>query len=365
MAEQKLSFIKIKKYLWPASKTRRVLTSFLAITLIFIGINFGVAQWYINKHKNEPLTIGTTFISNYAESFGLDPKETLGAILGDLNIKQIRLVSYWDQIEFDKGTYNFSNLDWQFAMANQYGAKVSLAIGLRQPRWPECHQPSWVNYEPKAQRESQLYKYMQAVVDRYKNNPALEGYELENEFFMKIFGICTDFDRSRLVAEFNMVKQWDPYHKIIVSRSNNWIGIPVGQPVPDEFGISIYKRVWDKTITHRYFEYPLPAWFYSSLVGWEELVSGKNTIIHELQTEPWPPTDIHLASLEEQYKSMGPERLKDRIEYGKATGMKTIDLWGAEWFYWVKVKQNDPRIWNIVKQAVAQAEIDNAKLPKN
>lgn len=365
MTEQHLSINKIKKILWPNSKPKRAMVSFMAIVLFFVIVNFGVAQWYINKHKNEPLNIGTTFISNYAESFGLDPKQTLGAILGDLNIKQIRLVSYWDQIESNKGAYDFSNLDWQFAMANQYGARVSLAIGLRQPRWPECHQPSWANYEAKSQWQSELYKYMQAVVDRYKNNPALDRYELENEFFMKVFGTCTDFDRSRLIAEFKMVKQWDPTHKIVISRSDNWIGIPIGQPTPDEFGISIYKRVWDKTITHRYFEYPLPAWFYSALVGWEEIVSGKNTSIHELQAEPWPPTDIHAATLQEQYKSMNANRLKNRITYGQATGMKNIDLWGAEWWYWVKVNQNDPRVWNVVKQSVAEAEINNAKLPKN
>ncbi len=138
MAERKLSSIKIKRYFWPASIWRRISVIFLAIVFLFISTSYGVAQWYIAKHANEPLVLGTTFISDYAQSFGLDPKDTLNAILGDLKVKQIRLVSYWDQIEPTPGKYDFSNLDWQFAMANQYGAKVSLAIGLRQPRWPEC-----------------------------------------------------------------------------------------------------------------------------------------------------------------------------------------------------------------------------------
>lgn len=362
MTERKLSWAKIKHYLWPASVWKKFLVIFLAIVFLFVSTSYGVAQWYISKHENEPLSLGTTFISDYAQSFGLDPKETLNAILSDLKIKQIRLVSYWDQIEATPGSYDFSNLDWQFALVNQYGAKVSLAVGLRQPRWPECHEPTWALSEPKTQWQPQLYKFMEAVVDRYKNNLALNDYELENEFFMTVFGTCTDFDRSRFVAEFKMVKAWDQTHPIMISRSNNWVGIPIGQPKPDQFGISIYKRVWDKAITHRYFEYPLPAWFYSALAGWGQIISGRDMIIHELQAEPWPPNDIHEASLQEQYKSMNAKRLKDRISYGEATGMRTIDLWGAEWWYWVKTKQNDPSVWNVVKDAVADANASNSKL---
>lgn len=341
----------------------------LAIIVLFSSLMYGIAQWYVNKHDDQPLVLGATFIPAYAEGFGLDSKQTLEAMLSDLKLKQVRLVSYWKDIEPIAGSYDFSKLDWQFEMANKYDARVSLAIGLRQPRWPECHEPNWVTVDPKNRMswEPQLFKYMEAVINRYKDNPALESYELENEFFMKVFGECDDFDRNRLIAEYNLVKAMDPAHKVIISRSNNWIGIPIGKPTPDVFAVSIYKRVWDATITKRYFEYPLPAWFYSALAGSEELLSGKDMIIHELQAEPWTPKglDIVQTSVEEQYKSVNPERLQRRIEYGKATGMRTIDLWGAEWWYYMKVKKNNPDVWNVVKQAVAQVEAENAKLMRN
>jgi hypothetical protein len=205
---------------------------------------------------------------------------------------------------------------------------------------------------------------MNAVIERYKNNPALSTYELENEFFMKVFGECKDFNRHRLVHEFNTVKKADPNHPVIISRSNNWYGIPVGQPVPDRYAVSIYKRVWDATFTKRYFEYPLPPWFYAALAGSEELWSGRDMIIHELQAEPWAPNFKQVTEIpvEEQFKSLNPERLKYRIEYAKDTGMRTIDLWGAEWWYWLKVNRGDSSVWNVVREAVEQAKAENQKL---
>ncbi|HET7827275.1 MAG TPA: beta-galactosidase, partial [Candidatus Saccharimonadales bacterium] len=331
----------------------------------------GVAEWFIQKHKTEPIVLGASFIPDYAQSYGLDPMQTLNAMLepasaGGLGLSQVRLVSYWSDIEKTAGAYDFSQLDQEFALANKYGVEVSLSIGLRQPRWPECHPPSWLDVQAnnEAVWRPQLNKFMQAVINRYRTNPALQDYELENEYFMKVFGTCTDFSRQRLVDEFNLVKTADPKHAVIVSRSDNWVGIPVGQPKPDEYAISVYKRVWDATFTHRYFEYPLPAWFYAALAGYEQLYSGKDMIIHELQAEPWGPNgqDITQISVAEMYKSMSPDRLKSRIAYGEATGMKTIDLWGAEWWYWMKTVKHDPGAWNVVQQAVAQADVHNQNL---
>jgi hypothetical protein len=166
------------------------------------------------------------------------------------------------------------------------------------------------------------------------------------------------------VAEFNMVKKEDPKHPILISRSNNWVGIPLGAPTPDRFSISVYKRVWDSTITHRYFEYPQPAWTYATLAGAEEIISGRDMVIHELQAEPWPPKgqEIYNTTVDEQFKSMNPERLKNRIKFGEATGMRSLDLWGAEWWYWLKVKNGDPSVWNVVKDTVSQTTQENQKL---
>jgi hypothetical protein len=352
-------------FIWRGSLWRKLAVILIGIIILWTVICYGVGRWYMAKHDDEPLVLGTTFIADYAKSFGLSPEQTLKAIFEDLGIRQIRLVSYWKEIEAVPGTYDFSNLDWQFEMAGKYDARVSLAIGLRQPRWPECHEPKWADISaPRNQWQPQLDRFITAVVNRYKDNPSLESYQLENEFFMTVFGECRNFDRDRLVSEYEMVKRLDPDHPIIISRSNNWVGIPVRQPTPDRFGISVYKRVWDATITKRYFEYPLPAWFYASLAGWGEIITGKDMVIHELQAEAWAPNGLTLQeiSVQEAYKSLNPERMKARINYGIATGLRQIDLWGVEWWYYLKTVKNDPGVWNEVKAALERAESQNQRL---
>lgn len=346
---------------WNQNWWHKIIVIVIAIFLLCIGTMYGIARWYIWTQRNQPLHLGVSFIPDYAESLGLNPQQTMDELINNVHVKYFRLTSYWSDIEPQPGQYNFSQLDWEFAKADATHAKVMLVVGLRQPRWPECHPPSWVNTAaPTSQWQPQLEQFMTKVIERYKNNPALSSYQLENEYFLKGFGDCQNYSRSRLVSEYNLVKKLDPSHPIVIPRSNNAIGWPVGQPQPGtngEFGISIYKRVWDTTVTHRYVEYPFPAWFYAFLAGWQKIFTGKNMIIDELQAEPWPPDgkSITQISLAEQNKSLNAVRLADRFKYGEATGMKTIYLWGAEYWYYRLVKLHDPSVWNTAKNAFAQA----------
>jgi hypothetical protein len=260
-------------------------------------------------------------------------------------------VSYWSSIEQSKGQYDFSKLDWQFAKAQKAGAKITLGIGLRQPRWPECHMPEWAAGESVSEWQPQLNQFVVTTINRYKNNPALESYQLENEYFLKGFGTCTNFDRTRLVSEYNLIKKLDSKHTLIITRSNNAVGWPVGAPTPNEFGISIYKRVWDAAFTHRYLEYPFPAWYYAFVAGFQKITTGHDMIIHELQAEPWPPNGklITEIDLNEQNKSFNAQRFEDRFQYAQATGMRTTYFWGAEYWYYRKTILHDPSVWNVAK----------------
>lgn len=323
----------------------------LIIILVIIGIMYGIARWYIYTQSSIPLQLGVSFSPDYAQSLGLNPQQTMKALI-DIGVKQFRLDSYWSDMEPEPGVYNFSTLDWEFKDAEQAHAKVILVVGLRQPRWPECYMPLWAENEPQSVWQPQLEAFMTKVIDRYKNSPSLESYQLENEYFLKGFGNCTNYSRSRLISEYDLVKKLDPKHSIILGRSNNDIGFPIGQPTPDEYSISVYKRVWDANVTHRYLEYPFPAWYYAFLAGVQKIFLHRNMIIGEMQAEPWPPDGktITKISLTEQNKSLDPTRLINRFKYGEATGMRDIVMWGAEYWYYRMVKLHDPSLWNIAKK---------------
>jgi len=313
---------------------------------------YGIAVWYQHEQKSQPATLGVTFVPDYASSLSLNPNQTFLAILNDLHVKNLRLVSYWSDIEPVKGQYNFSELDWEMQEAQAHGAKVTLSIGLRQPRWPECHPPAWVNTAaPESSWEPELEAFITAVVNRYKDNPALQSYQLENEFF-NTFGGCNNYDPKRLDSELALVKKLDPNHPVIMTRSDNYAGFSLRKPLPDIIGISIYRRVWNTFLVQRYFTYPFPSWYYAFLAGTQQILTGKPSIIHELQAEPWPPNGetIPQSTLAQQNKTFNLDIFKQNAKFAQQTGIKTAYYWGAEYWYYRMVTLHDPSIWNEAKQ---------------
>jgi len=321
---------KLSRY-WKGGRWHKFLVIMFSIGLLSLGTMYGIARWYIWSERNVPLTMGVSFIPDYASYLGVNPQQTMDGLINDVHVKQFRLTSYWTDIEPTPGHYDFTQLDWEFQKAEAAHAKITLSLGLRQPRYPECHMPDWASKEPVSQWEPQLESVITAVMNRYKNSPSLQSYQLENEYLLHGFGTCTNFDRQRLVDEFNLVKKTDPNHPVIISRSNNDLGVPLGQPTPDEYGVSIYKRTWDSTLhTHRYLEYPFPAWYYAFLAGVQKIITGKDMIVHELQAEAWAPNGKNIPdiSLAEQNKSLDAKRLQDRFNYGKGTAMTHLSgMW--------------------------------------
>jgi hypothetical protein len=300
------------------------------------------------RDLQKPL-IGVSFSLKQCRNFKLDGRETLQWLISEAGFRRFRLMSYWNEHEKQPGVYDFSQLDWQMDMAAQHGCQVTLCLGARQPRWPENHWPQWAWDADAATRSNALLAYIAVVVKRYKEHPALQSYQLENEALLQAFGNRPEVDRRRLRQEFALVKQLDPHHPVAMSTSTSW-GIPIRRPTPDIVGFSYYQLFYASKdqAYHTAFHTPRLHRWRRRLI---RLLKRRPVFIHELQLEPWGPTAIWKMDSGEQDKSMGPAQIAKNIALAKAVGASPIDLWGGEWWYW-RLKQGDASIWQAVKAAI-------------
>lgn len=341
-------------------RTRAVLISTLIAVGGFLLVVYTAPLW--NPILFPPIKnprIGVSFSQKRATEIGLDWQANYTALLDDMELRSFRLMSYWDVHEPIRGQFDFASLDWQMDEAARRGAKVSLAVGLRQPRWPECHEPVWAKELGGNAWKQALYAYIEVVARRYENHPALESWQLENEAVNDWFGECGRADNERLLEEFQLLKNLSqkPVHMSLSDQH----GLPLRPPVPDKFGFSVYRIVWsEKTAPYRgYLTYPTPIWYHRARAFLITAYSGKQIFIHELQLEPWGPRDTRDLDLAEQDKSMSREQIAKNLYFARQIGLDDIYTWGGEWWYWRKV-HGDPSIWNTVKSEF-QALRDNTE----
>jgi hypothetical protein len=327
----------------------------LALILLILIITHIVVEssWKPVEHPQ----YGVSFSYSYAKELGVDWKANYAALLDDLKIRNFRLMSYWELHEPQQGTYDYSILDYQMNEAAKRGAKVTLSIGLRQPRWPECHEPGWAAdlHEESPEWRKALYTYIETTVTRYKNHPALQSYQLENEAVNSWFGTCKGAaPRNRLHEEFALVKKLDQSHQVWMNLSDQH-GFPISVPNPDAYGFSVYRTVWnDKTPIKFYLTYPTPIWYHRIRKYLIEQLHNRPVYIHELQIEPWCPTATVTCSLEEQDKSMGIKQIHNNFDFARKIGSDQIYTWGGEWWYWRKTTFNDAGPWEAVRSELVK-----------
>ncbi len=291
------------------------------------------------------IRLGASFSVPYAQYLGFEPKACLKAAMTDLGVKRFRLMSYWNRLEPKQGKYDFRELDWQIDLAEKHGAEVTLCLGLRQPRWPENHWPDWALKLPEDEWQTALLSFIEEVVKRYQKRDAIISYQLENEALNRSFGENGNFDRERLKREFELVKALDPYHPVIMTTSNSW-GIPLFGPRPDLYGFSLYRHMYKNG---KYTSTRLKPWFFRFRAGLIRLLQWRRTFIHELQAEPWGPKGIPDMTIKEQFKSMSPLHVEEAVKFAEGTNLYPIDIWGLEWWYWLKIKHKKPTIWNYMR----------------
>lgn len=325
--------------------------AFVIVILLSVALLFG----YFNlpgPTPREDVTLGMTFSSRYAEGLGLDWRETYLALLDDVKIREWRLPAYWDLIEKQKGEYDYSDLDWQIAEAGKRGGTVILTVGLKVPRWPECHIPDWAKDDAQIRRDG-ILRFIEKTIERYRDTSTITTWQIENEPFLP-FGICPDFDVRFLEQEVALAKKLDPTRPVLLTDSGElslWYG---AASRGDAFGTTLYRDIYSQK-AGGYFTYPIGPNFFR-FKAWivRTFAEQQNLSVIELQAEPWASGWVANVPLEEQFITMNEIKLRDNVDYARQVGFHDIYLWGGEWWYWLKVKKGYSAVWDTGKQLFEQ-----------
>ncbi|MDP2676380.1 MAG: hypothetical protein Q8O83_01715 [bacterium] len=303
-----------------------------------------------------PKTYGVTFSPFYAERFNVHWKDAYIAILDDLGVKHIRLSAYWNEVEKTERVFNFSDLDWQIQEAEKRNVDIVLAIGKKLPRWPECHIPEWIEGLTPEEQHEKLLRYISETILRYRDSPAITLWQIENEPLLP-FGECVHISEQELENELAFVRALDS-RPILITASGELSFWTKEIKYADVFGSTLYRIVWNDSLK-RHITYPLPSSFYRAKQTIARLFGGnKPMLVIELQGESWNKKMTYELPIEEQYISMNPERFQGVLSYASRTGFDTFYLWGVEWWYWLKVTQDKPEMWDIAKEAIYNANIE-------
>jgi hypothetical protein len=318
----------------------------LAVLVVVVSI---FSFFFVGSYESKSdIRWGVNFSYKHAENLGLDWQENYLALLDELGVRRIKLITQWNLLEPEKDVFDFEPIDWQLRMAEARGAEILLVMGMKTPRYPECHIPEWAENLEKEERERQVLELLEAIVERYKSSPAIWAWQVENEPLFP-FGECPPADYEFLKKEVAFVKELDSSRPVVVTDTGEfslWFDVA---EIADVVGTTLYRKVWFRELGI-YVPYKIPAVFYGRKAALVKKFYGKEVINVELQAEPWGPTLLYDLAVEEQGKTMDLEKFRSVIDYARHTGLGEFYLWGAEWWFWLDKIQDDSSIWNEAKE---------------
>ncbi len=314
-------------------KKKTVLLSGLTVFVMVIAL-----LMLSEKTYQRPL-LGVTFSRIYAEQLGLNWRDAYSGMMNDLDIDHMRLPVYWDDIERDQGQFTFDDYDWMLDLASEHDVKVTLAIGQKVPRWPECFTPDWVDRYGGEARQGYVLNMIEQVVNRYKGHPSVIRWQVENEAFLQ-FGRCPEPDLVFFSNEINLVRSLDdkPISMTTSGEVEPWFHTI---PFADHVGFSLYRLTWNSVFG--FWMYPLQPSFYIGRMKAIEPFTDQ-VYVSELQGEPWFHKPVTELSIGEQHQMFSPRMLRENVRFAKRINSPMVDLWGVEWWYFMKVN-GDESLW--------------------
>jgi hypothetical protein len=297
-----------------------------------------------NTKTTGPMQVGVTFSAPYARELSLDWRETLTETLDDLGVRYFRIPAYWSIVEPKKGLFSWTETDYEMDEIAARNGNVTLAIGAKLPRWPECWIPVWAQSLSAADEHTARLLYVQKVVERYRAHPALEAWQVENEALFP-FGVCPKPDRAFLKEEIALVRSLDPNHPVFTTDSgelSTWLSVG---PLADGLGVSTYRVVLTPQKKILRYTWIPPYWYARHALLVSAFVKG--VYISEFQMEPW--ASVIIDPVTTQSKTFSTAQMMDNFAYADRMRIQRISFWGVEWWWWMKVKHNDSSFWDLAR----------------
>lgn len=317
-----------------------------------VGALFVVGIYFLIRPVGVPddVTYGVSFSKLHSSELGLDWRRTYLAILDDLGVRHVRLAAHWTMIEPERGEYQWADLDFQVGLARERGATVILGVGRRLPNFPECHDPEWVKGLSVEERREAVLDMVRAVVERYRRYDNILYWQIENEAYLTTFATehCGGFDDKTIDLELALVRELDPDRRILMTDSGEFGRWWPAWNRGDVFGTTMYLYVWNQRFGK--VRYPIDAWFFRAKQRLARLfLKDRDVILVELGMEPWLLTSIIRAPVSLQMERMGLDKMNEMLDVARRSGFDTQYLWGAEWWYWLKV-QGEEGHWELAQE---------------
>ncbi len=306
------------------------------------------------------MEIGASFSHRHLKSLNLDPLSALSEFK-KLGLKWIRLGCYWDEIEKEKGKFDFSQIKSLINYCDKNDIKVVLTVGMKAPRWPEYYFPGWIDKRPtrlgKISKNNTIISggtklFIDKTIKLFKENKSIKVWQVENEPLDYSGEKWWKIDFELLKEEIKIVRKIDPTRKILINLWGNELSkrklYKKAIEVADIVGFDLYTK----------HQIPYLKWFslyigpFDSSPKIRKIIkeikqSGKEFWIAELQAEPWEANGLIFKG--NNPPSFRPEKFEKNLEWGKSFKPSVILLWGFEYWYWRKTL-GDLRYWNEAKR---------------
>ena len=311
-----------------------------------------------------PVQVGVSFSPRRAAYLGLDPHRAFTRLLA-MHFRVIRLSTYWDEV--DQSGYD--QLDWMMNEAKRGQQPIVLTVGMKALGWPEFFIPasavptSGLHQGQDVASDSSLRAAALAFVNdtvlRYRDNPALVAWQIENEPFNRAGPQRLWIDAEFLRDEMTSVRQLDSHRRPLIVNAfshfnllfdrasarqgfdlRQWLGFDADSAERDGLaamnrgdvlGLDVYTAIGYQFLGQDHMSHADSDWP-DRLARVRDLAKrqGKQAWITEAQAEPWESASNTPAVP----KSTSPHAIRSIFANLKDAGFTTVLFWGSEYWLW-------------------------------